>query len=202
MSLWKVPCVWQMMGYMEVKANSAEEAKKQALYEMQSPCSPLPADGEYLEDSFAIDEEGEPLEILEADDCDDVQDNAQPNASGSNISNLHWAGMKQIEKETAYQLFKQGKDVYLLYLDNTKARAGDARVMFRHAKNGGAFGVQITPDEKPKLLSEETITIEINHEEKKVYIGSENSSGCEYAFKDQEDIINHIADYIRDYTKK
>ena len=61
--IWKVPCVWQMMGYLEVEAKTAEEAREIAK-DMAREC-PLPENGAYLEDSFEIDEEGEPL-IFEA----------------------------------------------------------------------------------------------------------------------------------------
>ena len=59
--LWKVPCVWHVMGYAEIRASSAEEAKKIA--ESAIDDIPLPDNGEYLEGSFEIDEEGEPFEV-------------------------------------------------------------------------------------------------------------------------------------------
>lgn len=57
--MWKVPCVWMMMGYLTVEARSAEEAKELAK-DMARDCA-LPTNGEYLEDSFEIDAEGEPF---------------------------------------------------------------------------------------------------------------------------------------------
>ena len=60
---WKVPVVWQMMGYMRVPAPTAEEALKRA--QMLAKDCPLPDDGQYLDDSFEIDREGEPIEVKE-----------------------------------------------------------------------------------------------------------------------------------------
>lgn len=60
--LWKVPCVWQVMGYAEIRASSAEEAKEIAKSTIDD--LPLPDNGEYLEGSFEIDEEGDPFEIF------------------------------------------------------------------------------------------------------------------------------------------
>ena len=60
---WKVPVVWQMMGYMRVPARTAEEARERA-QALAKNC-PLPDDGQYLDDSFEIDLEGEPIEVKE-----------------------------------------------------------------------------------------------------------------------------------------
>lgn len=57
---WKVPCVWQMMGYLTVEADTPEEAWK-AAEKIADDC-PLP-DGAYLDDSFELDYEGEPMEF-------------------------------------------------------------------------------------------------------------------------------------------
>ena len=57
--VYKVPVVWSMMGYILVDAECGEDALeyvKQHKNEL-----PLPANAEYLEDSFEIDEEGEPI---------------------------------------------------------------------------------------------------------------------------------------------
>lgn len=59
--MWKIPCVWQMMGYLEVEADTPEEAWKTA--EKEEMNCPLPDNGQYLEDSFELDYEGEPLLI-------------------------------------------------------------------------------------------------------------------------------------------
>ena len=63
MSYFKVPVIWEMMGYLQVEADSPEDAVQKAK-EMALTC-PLP-DGEYLNDSFEVDEEGEPLEVIDA----------------------------------------------------------------------------------------------------------------------------------------
>jgi len=52
--VYKIPCVWQMWGMMEVEADSLEEAKRIAIED-----APLPTDGEYLEGSFELDEESD-----------------------------------------------------------------------------------------------------------------------------------------------
>lgn len=58
--VYKVPVVWEMMGYVLVEADSAEEAMVYAKEHADE--FPLPT-GEYLEDSFEIDEEGAPIMI-------------------------------------------------------------------------------------------------------------------------------------------
>lgn len=71
----KVPVVWSMMGYLQVEADSPEEAMQKAK-EMVRDC-PLPY-GEYLDDSFEVDEEGDPLEIVDVapeEDSDANQNN-------------------------------------------------------------------------------------------------------------------------------
>jgi len=52
--LYKIPAVWHEWGLIEVEADSLEEAKQKVLD------APLPKDGEYIDDSFEIDEEGIP----------------------------------------------------------------------------------------------------------------------------------------------
>ncbi len=47
--LFKIPCTWSMAGYVEVASNDLHKALSKALD------AKLPADGEYLEDSFSID---------------------------------------------------------------------------------------------------------------------------------------------------
>lgn len=59
--VYKVPVVWSMMGYVLVDADSSEEAMEYAREHMDDFA--LPTNGEYLEDSFEIDEEGEPIMI-------------------------------------------------------------------------------------------------------------------------------------------
>lgn len=58
---YRVGCFWQMYGHIEVRARNMEEAQK-AVKKLAATC-PLPDDGEYLDDSFELDEEN----IEEAD---------------------------------------------------------------------------------------------------------------------------------------
>lgn len=55
MKTYKVPVVWQMYGYVEMPANSIDEAVKKV--EVTNDV-PLPADASYVEGSFEIDYEG------------------------------------------------------------------------------------------------------------------------------------------------
>ena len=57
--VYKVPVVWSMMGYVLVDAENGEEAMRYAKEHTDE--LPLPANAEYLEDSFEVDEEGEPI---------------------------------------------------------------------------------------------------------------------------------------------
>ena len=59
--VYKVPVVWSMMGYVLVDADSPEEAIEYAKEHKDD--LPLPANAQYLEDSFEIDEEGDPIMI-------------------------------------------------------------------------------------------------------------------------------------------
>lgn len=52
---YRVGCSWQMYGHIEVRARNMEEAQK-AAKKLAKTCS-LPDDGEYLDDSFELDEE-------------------------------------------------------------------------------------------------------------------------------------------------
>ena len=59
--VYKVPVVWSMMGYVLVDAHSGEEAMqytKEHINELSLPCN-----AEYLDDSFEVDEGGEPILI-------------------------------------------------------------------------------------------------------------------------------------------
>lgn len=51
MKTWKIPCIWQMYGYLEIEANTLEEAIKKA-YDADRG---LPDDGDYIENSFEVD---------------------------------------------------------------------------------------------------------------------------------------------------
>lgn len=51
MTLFRIPCVWSLYGAMYIDAESIDEAIKKAIED-----EPLPR-GEYLTDSFEIDEE-------------------------------------------------------------------------------------------------------------------------------------------------
>ena len=52
MKTFKIPVVWQMMGTVEVQAESLDEAVKKVL----DDSTPLPDDGDYIEGSFEVDE--------------------------------------------------------------------------------------------------------------------------------------------------
>jgi hypothetical protein len=49
MNKYKVPCAWEMYGYIEVEAETMEDAIRQATLD-----APLP-NGNYIEGSFAVD---------------------------------------------------------------------------------------------------------------------------------------------------
>lgn len=51
---YRIPVVWQQMGFYYVEADSL----KDALEKIAKTGCPLPDNGEYLEDSFEIDWEG------------------------------------------------------------------------------------------------------------------------------------------------
>ena len=53
MKQYKIPVIWECWGLVRVEANSLEEAKEKAIHHE----TPLP-DGDYIEDSQVIDEEG------------------------------------------------------------------------------------------------------------------------------------------------
>ena len=53
MRKFRIGCVWQLYGHIEVEAETEEEAKEKA--SLIAETCPLPDDGEYLEDSFVID---------------------------------------------------------------------------------------------------------------------------------------------------
>lgn len=56
MQEFKIPVSWEMYGYVKVKANTAEEALKIAeRKEYNGAGFALPNDGEYIDDSFKID---------------------------------------------------------------------------------------------------------------------------------------------------
>lgn len=48
----RFPCYWEMYGHVEVEASNIDEAKKIAIFE-----APLPNDGDYIEDTFHLDED-------------------------------------------------------------------------------------------------------------------------------------------------
>ena len=52
MKTYKIPVVWQMMGTVEVQAESLDDAVEKVL----DTSVPLPEDGEYIEGSFEVDE--------------------------------------------------------------------------------------------------------------------------------------------------
>ncbi len=53
MKTFKVPVVWQMMGYREVEAETLEDA----CHKVMEDGAPLP-EGNYLDESFGLDREG------------------------------------------------------------------------------------------------------------------------------------------------
>ena len=59
MKTYKVPVVYTMYGYVEIEAESPEEAVKEV--EDGGGDMPLPMDGEYIEGSFEVDVEGSAL---------------------------------------------------------------------------------------------------------------------------------------------
>ena len=59
MKTYKVPVVYTMYGYVEVEAESPDEAVKEV--EDGGGDMPLPMDGEYIEGSFEVDVEGSAL---------------------------------------------------------------------------------------------------------------------------------------------
>ena len=58
MKTYKIGVVWQMYGYVEVKANSLAEAIH--IVNSTDFCAP-PENGEYIKDSFRVDVEGSAL---------------------------------------------------------------------------------------------------------------------------------------------
>lgn len=46
------------------------------------------------------------------------------------------------------------------------------------------------------------ITIAINPKSKTIYIGEENSSGCDYDYKEIQDIAEVFEDYLCNYVKE
>lgn len=55
---WKIPVVWEMMGYVEVPVSVAP-TPRQAYHFVKNRVKnlPLPQNGEYLEDSFQVDDD-------------------------------------------------------------------------------------------------------------------------------------------------
>ena len=51
MKTWKIPCVWQMYGYLKIEANTLEEAIEKAYDDDQG----FPDDSSYLNESFEVD---------------------------------------------------------------------------------------------------------------------------------------------------
>ena len=51
MKTYKIPVVFQMFGYVEMEADSIEDAVKKVV----DYCLPLPTDAEYVEGSFEVD---------------------------------------------------------------------------------------------------------------------------------------------------
>jgi hypothetical protein len=51
--MYKVPCYWEMGGYLYIEAGSPSEARDIAL----SDTTALPDDADYLSDSFTVEED-------------------------------------------------------------------------------------------------------------------------------------------------
>ncbi len=51
---YKIPCTWQMYGYVQVQADSFEDA----VSKVQDDSTPLPEDASYVQGSFEVDEAG------------------------------------------------------------------------------------------------------------------------------------------------
>ena len=64
MKTWKIPVVWQMMGYIEVEARTLAEAIKIAKDDNDSVL--LPHNGEYLDESWEVDMEDDEEFLREA----------------------------------------------------------------------------------------------------------------------------------------
>lgn len=60
-SIYKVPVVWSAMGYVTVEADSGEDAMKYVKDHLDE--FSLPLNGEYLDDSFEVDEEGAAIRV-------------------------------------------------------------------------------------------------------------------------------------------
>ena len=65
MKTYKIPVVWQMIGHVEVQAESLDDAVEKVL----DTSVPLPEDGEYIEGSFEVDES-----VYSTEDDTDIED--------------------------------------------------------------------------------------------------------------------------------
>jgi len=61
MKTYKVPVVWQMYGYVQVQADSFEDA----ICKVSDDSTPLPEDASYVQGSFEVDEAGYMEELEE-----------------------------------------------------------------------------------------------------------------------------------------
>lgn len=119
MKRWKVPCVWQMMGYLEVEASTAEEAWKAAEKEADNCALPLD-NASYLEETFELDQEGEPIEISADEERYPMPD---PTISMKDMEEYgyNYEGMLPLNEARALELISEGLPIYLLYNDNTES---------------------------------------------------------------------------------
>lgn len=62
LKMYRISCTWQEHGYYEIEADSLEDA-----ITLASERGELPAQGEYIEDSFEIDFDG--IEVAYADEA-------------------------------------------------------------------------------------------------------------------------------------
>lgn len=72
----------------------------------------------------------------------------QPDPS-IDVSNMvaygyNWAGMCPLRQVAAEIFFRQGKEVFLLYYDQSEAVASSVEEIRKHGENGGIFGVEVS----------------------------------------------------------
>ena len=78
---YRIPCIWEMYGFIVVDADSLEEAITQA----DHPETALPKDGTYVEGSFEVDHGGmpdDPQEELKPTEKDPEIDKVLENITG------------------------------------------------------------------------------------------------------------------------
>lgn len=135
-----------------------------------------------------------------------------------------WDGMRPVSQETAESLFKDGRcTVFLLYCDDTETEAESLEHIREHAGRGGMFGVERpansdTPVQESKTGSDDVVygngtpdnsgdgygdilTLEFHQNAQKLYISTENASGCEYSCRSRGEIPGILAEYLSEYSE-